>query len=81
MLGNHGKNLGVPQENLAHLSSGCLAILERERDGHGGANPKVSFFKVRKKLTTQPRRDKEESSKGQGQFHADDEEAVSQRKT
>ena len=71
----------MPQKNLAHFSGGRLAVLQRERDGHGGANPEIAFLQVRKKFAAQPRRDKEERSKREGQFQSDHQEAVSQRKT
>ena len=81
MLGNHRKDFGVSQENLAHFSRGRLAVFERERDGHGSADPKVAFFQMRKKLAAESRCDQEECSQRKGQFNSYHEDAVFQGKT
>ena len=81
MLRNHRQDFGMPQKNLAHLSRGRLAILQRKRDRHGSANPEVAFFQVGKKFAAQSRGDQEESSQRERQFDSDHESAVGQRKT
>ena len=80
MLGNHGYHFGMPQENLPHFSGGRLAVFERERGGHGSANPEIAFFQVRKKLAPEPRCDQEKCSKRESNFDSHYKRAVTQRK-
>src|SRR5579862_2306563 len=79
MLRNDRDDFWMPQENLAHLSRGCLAVFKRQRGWHGGTNPEVAFFQMGRKLTAQPRRDQEKRSQRNSQFDSDDESAVSER--
>ena len=58
MLGNHSNDFRVPQKNLAHFSGGRLAVLQRERDRHGSANPEIAFFQMRKEFASQPQAQK-----------------------
>ena len=82
MLRNDRDDFGMSQENLPHFSRRRFAVFERERGhGHGGANPEVAFFQMRKKLAAQPRTQKKAAKPRNDNADSDDQSAVRQRKT
>jgi len=54
VLGKHGHHLGETLEDSAHFARRSLAVLERQRHGHRGADPVVALFERRQEFASEP---------------------------